>query len=70
MPITLKKSWIQIRIRIEIETWIRIRIKVNSWARIRIKVMRICNPALEVFYFRMMQRKQSPPMRRHSKGLQ
>jgi hypothetical protein len=60
MPITFKRSWIQIRIRIEMETWIRI----------RIKVMRICNPALEFFYFRMMQRKQSPPMRRHPKGLQ
>jgi hypothetical protein len=41
--ITLKKSWIQIRIKGK--SWIRIRIKVKSWIRTRIKVMRIRNPA-------------------------
>jgi hypothetical protein len=48
IPITLKKSWIQIhfkvkswiwiRIRIEGKCWFRIRIKVNSWIRIRIRI--------------------------------
>jgi hypothetical protein len=38
IPVTLKRSWIRIRIRIKVESWIRIRIKVESWIRIRIKV--------------------------------
>jgi hypothetical protein len=55
IPITLKRS--RIRIRIKVESWIRIkiliRIKRKSWIRIRIciKVMRIRNPAYK--YWRL-----------------
>jgi hypothetical protein len=38
ISVSLKRSWIRIRIRIKVESWIRIRIKVESWIRIRIKV--------------------------------
>jgi hypothetical protein len=41
------RSRIQVRIRIEVKSWIQIRSKVKSWIRIRIKVMRLRNPAHE-----------------------
>jgi hypothetical protein len=41
IPITLKRSWVWIRIPIKVKSRIRIRIEVKSWIRIRIKVMRI-----------------------------
>ncbi len=52
VPVTLKRSfiWIRIRIRIQVKSWIwnLIRIEVISWIRIRIKVMRIRNPGWEM----------------------
>jgi hypothetical protein len=53
IPITLKRSWIRIRIHITVRSWIRIRIKVKRWIRIRNKGITCGSATLIVglFYF-------------------